>query len=39
MDFVFEDLRDAQAAARDLDGKSWLGRKVRIEYARDSNYG
>ena len=35
----FEDLRDAQAAVRDLDGKGWLGGRVRIEHARDSRSG
>ena len=34
----FEDLRDAQDAVKDLDGKSWLGGRVRIEHARDSRY-
>jgi len=35
----FEDLRDAQDAVRDLDGKNWLGGRVRIEHARDSRNG
>ena len=35
----FDDLRDAQDAVRDLDGKNWLGGRVRIEHARDSRNG
>ena len=31
-------MRDAQDAVKDLDGKSWLGGRVRIEHARDSRY-
>jgi len=32
----FEDLRDAEDAVKDLDGKYWLGSRVKIELARGS---
>jgi len=35
----FEDRRDAQDAVRDLDGKTWMGARVRVEHAKDSRDG
>jgi len=35
----FEDNRDAQDAVKELDGKSWFGARVRIEFSRDSRGG
>lgn len=35
----FEDRRDAQDAVRDLDGKMWMGARVRVEHAKDSRDG
>jgi len=35
----FDDSRDAQDAVKELDGKSWFGARVRIEFSRDSRGG
>jgi len=32
----FDDLRDAQDAVKDLDGKTWMGARVKIQFSRDS---
>lgn len=35
----FEDRHDAQDAVKDLDGKTWMGARVRVEHAKDSRDG
>jgi len=35
----FEDKRDAEDAVKDLDGKTYMGSRVRVEHARDSRGG